>query len=257
MGLVRKLTRLPAETEWVEFKENRADLTDIGEYVSAMANAAALMGLPHGYVVWGVEDETHAIVGTTFDPVASKVGNENLENWLIRCVSPKLGLRFDRVAVDGHPVVVLDIEATHRHPARFKSQGYIRVGSYKKPLHEHPEKERALWRALDSSPFEVGVSEQRVTDEDVVSLLDAPAFFELQGLPLPPNRIAILTALQHDGLIRSSKAGGWDVTNLGAILFARRLDDFPNLQRKALRVIQYSGTSRGHPSTDSTPGDRV
>src|SRR5690606_9336347 len=98
--------------------------------------------------------------------------------------------------------------------------------------------------ALDSSPFEVGVSEQRVTDEDVMSLLDAPAFFELQGLPLPPNRDAILAALQHDGLIRSSKAGGWDITNLGAILFARRLDDFPSLQRKALRVIQYSGTSR-------------
>jgi ATP-dependent DNA helicase RecG len=34
------------------------------------------------------------------------------------------------------------------------------------------------------------------------------------------------------------------VTNLGAILFAKRLDDFPHLRRKAVRVIAYDGNSR-------------
>lgn len=243
-GLVRELAKLPSETEWVEFKRNRADLTDIGEYVSALANSAALLGKPAGYVVWGIEDQTHAIVGTDFDPVTSKIGNENLENWLIRSTSPKLSLRFHQAVVDGRPIVVLEVEATHRHPARFKTQGYIRVGSYKKPLQDHPERERDLWKALDRSPFEVGVAALRVRDDEVMRLLDTPAFFELQALPLPQGHSSILAALEHDGMIRASPAGGWDVTNLGAMLFARRLDDFPSLQRKALRVIQYKGTSR-------------
>ena len=43
-GLVSELRQLPRETEWVEFKVNRADPQDIGEYISALANGAALNG---------------------------------------------------------------------------------------------------------------------------------------------------------------------------------------------------------------------
>jgi predicted HTH transcriptional regulator len=47
-----------------------------------------------------------------------------------------------------------------------------------------------------------------------------------------------------DDLICPSEGGKWNITNLGAILFAKRLDDFRSLRRKAMRVIQYRGTSR-------------
>lgn len=42
VSLVHELCKLPQETEWVEFKENKADPQDIGEYLSALANSAAL-----------------------------------------------------------------------------------------------------------------------------------------------------------------------------------------------------------------------
>lgn len=48
VGLLRELCKLPQETEWVEFKENAADPHDIGEYISALANSAALEGC-HSY----------------------------------------------------------------------------------------------------------------------------------------------------------------------------------------------------------------
>ena len=41
-SLVRELSKLPDETEWVEFKQNNADPQEIGEYLSALANSAAL-----------------------------------------------------------------------------------------------------------------------------------------------------------------------------------------------------------------------
>ena len=75
-------------------------------------------------------------------------------------------------------------------------------------------------------------------------LLGYPAYFELLKLPLPVNREEIIEALFEDGLIQSCPAGGWDITNLGAILLAKRLTDFPSLSRKAIRVIQYRGKSR-------------
>ena len=80
--LVAQLAKLPKECEWVEFKENKADPEDVGEYISALSNAATLSGKPKAYLVWGVNDETHEIVGTKFKYAEAKVGNQDLELWL-------------------------------------------------------------------------------------------------------------------------------------------------------------------------------
>lgn len=86
--LVDELRKLSAETAWVEFKHNRADPQAIGEYLSALSNSAALNDKPAGYVVWGIDDETHNVVGTTFTPSSTLKGAEPLENWLVRLLNP-------------------------------------------------------------------------------------------------------------------------------------------------------------------------
>jgi len=244
ISLVHELRKLSAETEWVEFKHNNEDPNEIGEYLSALANAAALIGKSSAYLLWGIDDTTHDVVGTTFRPGKKKVGNEELENWLLRLLDPKIHFRFHPVDVDGKPVVLLEISRASLHPVRFQGQEYIRVGSYKKKLKDYPEKERALWRIFDQIPFEDGVAAERVPSEGVLKLLDYPAFFDLAERPLPERREGILEALADDALIRPAEVGGWDVTNLGAILFAKKLDDFRTLRRKAFRVIRYKGNSR-------------
>ncbi|MFN8545030.1 MAG: ATP-binding protein [Candidatus Binatia bacterium] len=243
-SLVRELCALPRETEWVEFKVNEAEPQAIGEYISALANAAALVGKAFAYLAWGVRDEDHAIVGTTFDPHSGRVGNEELESWLLRLLEPKIDFRVFLVEVDGHRVVLLEIARAARHPVRFSGQEFLRVGTYKKKLKDFPEKERALWRIFDQTPFEDGVATERATGDEVLRLLDYPAYFDLLERPLPANREGILAALADDRLIRRSEAGGWDITTLGAILFAKRLDAFHALRRKAVRVIQYRGNGR-------------
>ena len=168
VSLVRELCKLPGETEWVEFKVNVYEPREIGEYVSALANSAAWVGKPFAYVVWGISDHDHAVVGTSFNPGAEKVGNEQLENWLLRLLAPKIHFRFFEVSVDGHSVVLLEIERAFRHPVRFHGQEYIRVGSYKKKLKDFPEKERALWRIFDQTPFEDGIAAERVRADEVL-----------------------------------------------------------------------------------------
>lgn len=244
VSLVSELCALPRETEWLELKVNEAEPRTIGEYVSALANAAALLGKAFAYLVWGVRDEDHAVVGTSFDPHAAGVGNEELESWLLRLLEPKIDFRFLTVEIDGRRVVLLEIARAARHPVRFSGQEFIRVGTYKKKLKDFPEKERALWRIFDRTPFEEGVAAERATSDDVLRFLDYPAYFDLLEQPLPANREGILDALAGDRLIRRCDAGGWDVTNLGAALFAKRLDVFHALRRKAVRVIQYRGNGR-------------
>jgi predicted HTH transcriptional regulator len=73
-GLLNELRQLPRETEWVEFKRDNADLEEIGEYISALANSAALEGKSAAYLVWGVADDSHEIVGTIRPPRRSEEG---------------------------------------------------------------------------------------------------------------------------------------------------------------------------------------
>ena len=243
-GLLRELCQLPNETEWVEFKVNNVEPSAIGEYISALSNAAALVGKASAYLVWGVQDEDHTIVGAEFEPNAMRVGNEELESWLLRLLEPKIDFRFFRLVVDGKAIVMLEINRAARHPVRFQGQEFIRVGSYKKKLKDFPEKERALWRIFDRTPFEDGIAAERLDGDRVLQLLDYPAYFDLAELPLPDNRDGILAALNADRLIQRCEAGDWEITNLGGILFAKELDAFHSLRRKAIRVIQYAGSDR-------------
>ena len=144
-GLLRELCAQPRETEWLEFKRNYGNPQKIGEYVSALANSAALAGKAAAYLLWGVRDEDHTIIGTKFDPWAAKKGNEELESWLLRQLEPKIDFHFFRVDTDAGPVVVMEIPRADRHPLRFAGQEYIRVGSYKKKTQGIPgERTKAL-----------------------------------------------------------------------------------------------------------------
>jgi len=194
--------------------------------------------------VWGVEDGTHDLVGTVFDPASAKVGNEELENWLLRLLSPRIDFHFHCFEMEGKRMVLLEIGQAFRHPVAFQGTEWIRVGSYKKKLKDFPEKEKALWRFFDHTPFERLIAADGLPADEVLKLLEYTTYFELLSLPLPESSDAILKPLSDDGMVQRADSGAWCITNLGAILLARRLDAFKGLSRKAIRVITYKGRSR-------------
>lgn len=132
-SLLRELLKLPGETEWVEFKHNNADPAMIGEYLSALANSAALLGKQNAYVVWGIEDDSQTVVGTRFSPGRARHKKQELESWLLQKCKPRIDFHFYELAADnGLPVVILEIQAASHTPLQFDGIKYIRVGSYKK-----------------------------------------------------------------------------------------------------------------------------
>ena len=64
------LLSLPAETEWVEFKEAKRSypFDKIGRYFSSLSNETRLKNQQVGWLVFGVEDKLHKIVGSKFRP---------------------------------------------------------------------------------------------------------------------------------------------------------------------------------------------
>lgn len=241
--LIQELVALPHETEWVEFKRDNTDPDEIGQYISALSNSAALLGKSRGYLVWGVDDATHAVAGTRFRPRAAKVGNEDLENWLARLLSPRIDFRFHECEARGRPVVLLEVPAASHTPVRFRGEEYVRVGSYRKPLRDYPEKERTLWQLFSRTQFEEGVARERVAGDEVLALLDYPAYFGLTGQPLPTTPEAILRRLQAEEFLIPAGRGRFSVTNLGGVAFGKDLSEL-GLQRKAVRVITYRRTNR-------------
>jgi ATP-dependent DNA helicase RecG len=244
-GLLLQLVDLPHETEWVEHKRDNDSPEEIGEYLSALSNSAKLHGKDAGFIVWGVTDGAHELIGTAFKPREAKVGNEELESWLSRLLTPRIDFRIHEVKLGGNAYVLFEIPAASHTPMRFKETEWVRIGSYKKKLRDFPEKERALWASFaEKTPFEKAVAQSLVPGSDVLSLLDYPAYFDLTAQPLPEDRKGILGRLAAEGFLLARGGEFYDITNMGAILFAKDLQTFESLRRKAVRVILYRGPNR-------------
>ena len=146
--LVTELCGYSDELEWFEFKENWFEPETLGEYVSALSNAAAFHHKNFAYFVWGINDKTHEIVGTSFNQY-SHYHQEPYQNYLARNLSPSISFSFEDENINGARVVVLIIPAAEGIPTSFKEKRYIRIGSSKVNIRDYPKREIQLFKILD------------------------------------------------------------------------------------------------------------
>ena len=243
-NLVRELTKLPYETEWVEFKVNNIEPQMIGEYISALSNSATLFGRTKGYLVWGIEDKKHEIVGTDFDYRNAKKGNEELESWLTRMLTPRLNIKFHEIFYDELKVVVLEIPNAEREPTKFSSEEYIRIGSNKKNLKGYPEKERRLWQLFDNTPFELHYAKENIKREKIFEFLNYIGYYNLLNQPIPKNEEKIIEDFINEKFIVKNEIGNYNISNLGALLISKDFKKFDKLSKKNVRVIWYKKNNR-------------
>lgn len=244
IGIVEKLVSMPAETEWLEYKLNNWKPETIGEYISALSNSAAIYGKEKAYMLWGIDDKTHRIIGTKISWQNQKIGNSDLETWLNQMLSPKIDFKFIDVNTSCGKVVLLEIQKAVSRPTCFQNRDYIRHGSTKRFLSDFPEKERKLWLSFENKPYELSITKENLNSSEITELLDCASFYTLMKLPLPSTRKAIMHDMTDYEFIKVMDNGNYKITNMGALLFAKNLNKFDNLKRKAVRVIRYKGKSR-------------
>ena len=217
-ALIDDLLGHPTETEWLEFKRNRCEPGQLGEYLSALANSACLVGRSAGYLVFGVDDEAHEIVGTNFDPYSDKAkGNQDLLPWLGAGLDPNMG--FEPRVVD-HPagrVVVFEVGPARDQPVSFRGTAYVRVGASKTALGRHPEKARAIWTR--GSDWSAEVCEGASLDDlDPEALVEARRQFVVRH-PARADEIEGWDDLTFLNKARVLKQGA--VTNTALLLLGR------------------------------------
>lgn len=231
----------PRETEHLEFKEakHHFDEGKLYRYCVALANEGG------GKLILGVSDKAprKVIDSQAFpDPgaIVGKVFNK---------------LRF-RVVVDDvqHPdgrVLVFSI------PPRPTGTAYQLDGAYLMRSGEElvPMSEDRLRKIFDEGKPDwlAGSARDNCTGDELVQLLDTQSYFDLLKLPYPATRDAVLERFEKEKLILAI-GGKWNITRLGAILFAKRLGEFEDLARKAPRVIVYAGQSKLQTRLDQSGG---
>ena len=221
--IIKDLISYPNEEEWFEFKENWYQADGIGEYVSAISNAAAMKGRSVGYFVWGVHDKTHELTGTAFDFHAD-VKNEPLEHYLARQLTPDINFRFEEVLINGRRIIILIIPAAHTIPTAYKGIRYLRIGSSKVNLIKYPEREAALFRVLnDGLPTieNIESNDQELTFEQLF------VYYGIKGITLNKR-----TFKRNLGLL--TKDGKYN-------LLARLLSDNPHIP---IRFALFNGTTK-------------
>ncbi|SFS63350.1 ATP-dependent DNA helicase RecG [Porphyromonadaceae bacterium NLAE-zl-C104] len=148
--LVDELRALPKENEWVEFKSGNAVTNErFGMYISAISNAACIHNKPLGYLVFGIDDKTHAVQGTSFRFQKRKEGNSELELWIRRLLTPSIKFEFFPCDYEGHYLEVFKIPAAVGDPTHFKNTPYIRFGSSLTELRKYPQYIKAIYNSQD------------------------------------------------------------------------------------------------------------
>lgn len=221
----------PRETEQLEFKEAKTqyDNTKLFRHCVALANEGG------GKLILGVTDaRPRKIIGTNAFNSVSGIQSR---------IFDKLRFRVEVEEFD-HPdgrVVIFHV------PSRPHGTAYELDGAYwmRSTDGTVPMSEDRLRHIFDEGKPDwfLRPAAENCSDVDVTQLIDTQSYFDLLELPYPENRASVLERIEQENLI-ASVGSQFSITNLGAILFAKRLDQFPDLHRKAPRFIAYDGTDK-------------
>jgi len=225
----------PTETEQLEFKEAKLqyDSIKLREYCIALANEGG------GYLVLGVTDKRpRQVVGSQAWSTVEGL------NKLKAGIFQDLRFRVDITELQ-HPngrVLVFKIPPRPMGQAlEYRGIYWMRVGEELRPMTRDRLKQIFAEDQQDwfSQPARLDAS-----PDDVIALLDTQTYFELLKVPYPTTRDAVLERLQSQDLIKQTTQG-WTITNLAAIVLAKKLDAFSlSLARKAPRVVIYEGSNK-------------
>ncbi|MEY3867306.1 MAG: hypothetical protein RLZZ338_1197 [Cyanobacteriota bacterium] len=240
---LEKWLLVPTETEHLEFKEAKQqfDSTKLLKYCVALANEGG------GYIVLGVSDKRpRQVVGSQAWSTA-----ESLNSIKAKIVNV-LKFRVEVTELHHENGRVLVFEVPSRpvgQPLHFNGEYLMRAGEELVPM--TPDVLKSIF-AEDQQNWFSQTARSDASPDDVIALLDTQTYFELLKIPYPTSRDAVLERLQSQHLIEQT-AQGWTITNLAAILLAKKLDAFsPALARKAARIVIYEGINKLQTRDDKT-----
>jgi predicted HTH transcriptional regulator len=236
--LTKSLHPVPQELNEIDWKSGLSDKSErLAQHISAFAN------YPNGgYLAFGINNDgtPNPLDKTEMDTIVQKLGNIARNN-----LAQPVGIEHIVADYKGNAVLFIYIPEHTDKPVHLRGsdifESYKRSAGQTVKLSRHEVKQLiAISTGFD---FESQIAMHNVSGDDIMKLLDYDSYFTLQEKRFPDTKLSILQTLANDDLIKKTQ-NGWDILNLGAILFSKDVKSFKELKRKAIRVIVYKETSR-------------
>lgn len=220
-----------SENENLEFKEakNQYDITKLFRYCVALANERG------GKLILGISSAIpRKVIETKSFTNLGEIKSRILD---------KLHFRVDIDEVihpDGRVLVFHIPSRPIATPLHFEGSYLMRSGEDLVPMTSDQLKKIF---AEGESDFLTQTSTDNLTADEVISLLDTQIYFDILKIPYPTTRDSVLEKFSSENLIKKKK-DFYEITNLGAVLFAKDLSTFDSISRKAPRVVVYDGKNK-------------
>jgi predicted HTH transcriptional regulator len=237
--LNKSLGKIATELNEIDWKEHLSDKTErLAEHISAFANLDY-----GGFIVFGFNNSGKyvGISKNDCDEIIKKIGNIARHS-----LNPPVVIKHSILEYNKHPFLAIHILCNRFRPVHLRNKdiyhSYIRSAGQTQKMTR--QEVAMLISKTANVNFEDGIARHNCSKDEVLSLLEYDSYFQFMNLNLPESKDNILSKLEEEKFIIQNSDNYYSITNLGAVLFARNINNFSNIKRKAVRVIVYDEINR-------------
>lgn len=228
---------VPTESNELDWKSGLSDKTDrLAQHICAFANNKG-----GGMLVYGVNNDgtRFSLPKDTIDKTIQTLGNIAQNNLAYHIPIEHAVLEFE-----GTPLLFIYIPEQNDKPVYLRGKDIY--SAYHRSAGQTVIMSRSQVKTLIATSqgitFENQIAKRGLEPEEVLKVLNYQALYRLIDKEIPQSLGFILERLRSYNLCRQEETG-WAITNLGAILFANKLEDFPNMAGHEVIVRKYTGTN--------------
>lgn len=228
---------IPAELNELDWKSGLSDKSErLAQHISAFANMKG-----GGILVYGVNNDgtCFSLTKDEVDKIVQMLGNIAHNN-----LAYSIPIEHSVLEFAGHSLLFVYIPEQSDKPVYLRGKDIY--SSYYRSAGQTVKMSRNQVKALIATSqgitFEEQIAKSGLKRDDVLNILDYKALYRILDKNIPQSIDSIIERLADYKLCKQIGAE-WAVTNLGAILFANKLQDFPNMVGHEVVVRKYVGTN--------------
>jgi ATP-dependent DNA helicase RecG len=219
------------------------------EHLSAFSNQPG-----GGFLVFGVEPTgipitlEEQLLQTIINTLAN-LGRAALEPPIIleHAMGEYQGARLLFVRIPESPVKPVHLRGVGMEHSFIRSGGTTRKAARQEIGNLMINSRTPRWEELRASIL--------LDNSVLVEKIDIQLILAMLARPKIATESELLSAMEAEKFIIREPSGGGYITNLGAIAAAKSLNEFPEISRKAIRVIAYNGLNKAK-TKEERPGSR-
>jgi ATP-dependent DNA helicase RecG len=224
------------ELDWKA--EISSDKKRVAEHLSAFSNYPK-----GGFLVFGIDATgmAHGVDQKGVENILNQIANIGRSS-----VEPPIAIDY---AVEGYNsirLLFIYISESAVKPVHIRGKGiehaFIRSGGTTRPASRQDigmlmlNSRTPRWEELHATVL--------LSEAELFAKLNTDPILKMVERPSPTTNEERLSWLESEKFVFKNPAGGGYITNLGAIAAARRITEFEDISRKAVRVIVYDGLNK-------------